>query len=52
MVYIFSIQPRGSLIWGTGWAGIGLVLMGIICLVKGRNAFVLGDGEQKNGSAS
>lgn len=43
MAYVFVIQPSSSLIAGSIWGAIGLIVMYLIYKAKGRNAFVMGD---------
>lgn len=49
MAYVFVIQPTQSLISGSIWGVIGLVIMYAIFKFKGRSAFVMGDSEDENG---
>jgi amino acid transporter len=50
MAYVFIIQPGQSLISGTIWAVIGLIVMFGIYKAKGGKAFVMGDGTEKEAS--
>lgn len=52
MVYVFIIQPPQSLVSGSIWGVIGLIVMYAIFKAKGRSAFVMSDPEDEKGKES